>query len=70
MDYGSYKSIFNGAQYVTPVKFIGKKSKCAGLGQEIGFSLVQLAVAGKRRNTVMHVPKRCNKLHMTAAQYF
>jgi hypothetical protein len=58
MDYGSYKSIFNGAQYVTPVKFIGKKSKCAFLGHEIGFSFVQLAVPGKRRNTVVHLPKR------------
>jgi len=46
MDYGSYNSIFNGAQYVTPVKFIGNKSKCAGLGHEIGVSFVQLAVAG------------------------
>jgi hypothetical protein len=58
IDYGSYKSIFNGAQYVTPVKFIGKKSKCAFLGHEIGFSFVQLAVPGKRRNTVVHLPKR------------
>jgi len=38
MDYGSYNSIFNGAQYVTPLKFIGEKSKCGCLAQEIGCS--------------------------------
>jgi len=32
------KSISNGAQYVTPVKFSAEKSKCACLAQEIGFS--------------------------------
>jgi hypothetical protein len=44
-----------------------KKSKCAGLAQEIGFSAgnwffctksLQLAVAGKRHNTVVHLQKR------------
>jgi hypothetical protein len=34
-----FKSISTGAQYVTPdSKFIVKKSKCAGLAQEIGSS--------------------------------
>ncbi len=31
---------------------------------------VQLAVAGKRSNTVVHLQKHCNKLDLTAAQYF
>jgi hypothetical protein len=31
---------------------------------------VQLAVAGKRRNTVVTSEKECNKLDLTAAQYF
>jgi hypothetical protein len=35
---GSYNSISNAAQYVTPVKFIAEKLKCACLVQEIGFS--------------------------------
>jgi hypothetical protein len=57
------KSISNGAQYVTPytVKFIATKAKCAGLAQKIGFSaptFVQLAAAGKRHNTVVHLQKR------------
>jgi hypothetical protein len=36
------------------VQFIAKKSKCAGLAQEIGFFgtiFLQIAVAGKGRNT-------------------
>jgi hypothetical protein len=43
---------------VTPnSKFIVKKSKCVGLAQEIGFSsanFVQVALAGKTRNAVVH----------------
>jgi hypothetical protein len=31
---------------------------------------VQHAVAGKGRNTVLHRQKKCNKLDLTAAQYF
>jgi hypothetical protein len=31
---------------------------------------VQLVVAGRRRNTVVHLQKKCNKLDLTAAQYF
>jgi hypothetical protein len=34
---GIYKSISNGAQYVTLVKFSADKSRCACLAQEIGF---------------------------------
>jgi len=43
------------------VKFIAKNLKRAGLAQEIGFfctKFVQLAVAGKWRNTVVHLQKR------------
>jgi hypothetical protein len=38
-----------------------KKSKCAGLAQKIDFSapkFMQLAMAGKWRNTVVHLQKR------------
>jgi hypothetical protein len=47
---------------VTPDnKIYFKKSKCAGLAHEIGFvhtKFVELAEAGKRCNTVVHLPKR------------
>jgi hypothetical protein len=61
--------------WLQTVKFIVKKSKCAGLAQETTFSapnLCSLAVTGKRRNTVVHLQKKkeCNKLDLTAAQYF
>jgi hypothetical protein len=66
------KSISTGVQYVTPAaKFIVKKSKCAGLVQEMVF-LHQIRAACRawqRRNTVVH-RKECNKLLLTAAQYF
>jgi hypothetical protein len=39
MDYGSYKSVSNGA---TPVKFSEEKSKCACLAHEIDFSAPNL----------------------------
>jgi hypothetical protein len=42
--------------WLQTVKFIVKKSKCAGLAQEIGFfstKFVELAVAGKRLNVVV-----------------
>jgi hypothetical protein len=56
------KSISKGARYVTPdSKIYCKKSKCAGLACEIGFvhtKFVELAEAGKRCNTVVHLPKR------------
>ncbi len=31
---------------------------------------MQLALAGKRHNTVVHLQKECNKLHLTTAQCF
>jgi hypothetical protein len=55
------------------VKFIVKKSKCAGLAQEISFSTpnscsLPWLVKG---TTQLHTSqKECNKLHLTAAQYF
>jgi len=56
------------------VKFIVKKSKCAGLAQEISFSapnscssLPRLVKGTAQLHTSQ---KECNKLHMTAAQYF
>ncbi len=50
-----------------------KKSKCAGLAQEIGFfctKFLQLAMAGEWHNTLCTSKKECNKLDLTAAQYF
>jgi hypothetical protein len=50
-----------------------KKSKCAGLAQEIGFSapnscsLLWLVKGATQLHTSQ---KECNKLHLTAAQYF
>ncbi len=70
MDYGTYRSIFNGAQYVTPVKFIGKKSKCAGLGHEIGFLSCRSPWLVKGATQLCTSQKECNKLHMSVAEYF
>ncbi len=51
------ESISTSAQYVSSEsKNLSEKVKSAGLAQEIGF--VQIAVAGKRRNTVVHLQKR------------
>jgi hypothetical protein len=47
--------------WLRTIKFIAKTSKCAGLAQEIGFSalkIVQLPMAGKRRNTFVRLKKR------------
>jgi len=47
--------------WLQTVKFIAKKSKCARLPQKIWFfctKFVQLAVAGKWRNTVVHLQKK------------
>ncbi len=55
------------------VKFIAKRSKCAGLAQEIGFpapnscSLLWLVKGATQLCTSR---KTCNKLHLTVAQYF
>jgi hypothetical protein len=57
---------------VTPdAKFIVKKSKCAGLVQEIGFSApnsCSLPWLAKAQHSC--ALKECNKLLLTAAQYF
>jgi hypothetical protein len=44
--------------WLQTVKFIGRKSKCAGFPQEIAPTLLHLAVAGKGCNTVVHLQKR------------
>ncbi len=50
-------------------KNIIKKSKCAGLSQEIGFSAINSSSLRKWRNIVVHL-NECNKLDLTAAQCF
>ncbi len=67
------------SQYVTPdSKIYCKKVKmcrfssgnwCSG-NWFFCTKFVQLAVAGKRRNTVVHLKKKRNKLDLTAVQYF
>jgi len=55
------------------VKFNAKKSKCAGLAQEIGFSapnFCSLPWLVKGTTQLCSSQKECNKLHLTAAQYF
>jgi hypothetical protein len=68
------KSISNGAQYVTPDSTIycEKFKMCRFSSGNCLFctKFMQLAVVGKRRNTVLHLQKECNKLDLTAAQYF
>jgi hypothetical protein len=68
-------SISTGAQCVTPDgKIYCEKVKMCRFSSGNWFSytkFVQLAVAVKRRNAVVHLQKReCNKLDLTAAQYF
>jgi hypothetical protein len=61
------------SMWLQTVKFIGKKAKCAGLAQEIGFpepnscSLPRLV---KGATQLCTSKKECNKLYMTVAQYF
>jgi hypothetical protein len=55
------------------VKFIAKESKCAGLAQEIGFSApnsCSLPWLVKGATQLCTSKKECNKLDLTAAQYF
>jgi hypothetical protein len=55
------------------VQFIVKKSKCASLAQEIGFSAPNsctLPSLVKGATQVSTSKKECNKLDLTAAQYF
>jgi hypothetical protein len=56
------------------VKFIAKKSKCAGLAQEIGFSAPNLCsllwlVKGTTQLCTSS-SEDCNELDLTASQYF
>jgi hypothetical protein len=53
------------------LKFIVKKSKCAGLAQEIGFSApnsCSLPWLAKAQRSCAPPKKECNKLDLTAAQ--
>jgi len=55
------------------VQSIVKKSKCAGLAPEIGFSapnLCSLPWLVKGTTQLCTSKKKCNKLDLTAAQYF
>jgi hypothetical protein len=61
------------SMWLQTVKFIAKKSKCAGLIQEIGFSApnscsFQRLVKGATE--LCTSKKECKKLDLTAAQYF
>jgi len=59
--------------WLRTVKFIAKKSKCAGLAQEIGFSAsnsCSLPRLVKVTTQLCTSKKECNKLNLTAAQYF
>jgi len=61
------------SMWLPTVKFIAKKSKCAGLAQEMGLSAPNICslpwlVKGGTQLCTSH--KECNKLDLTAAQYF
>jgi hypothetical protein len=59
--------------WLQTVKFIVKKSKCAGLAQEIGFSApdsCSLPWLVKGATEFCTSEKECNKLDLSAAQYF
>jgi hypothetical protein len=69
------ESISTGAQCATPnSKIYCEIVKMCRFSSGNWFfctKFVQLAVASKRRNTVVHLQKReCNKLDLIAAQYF
>jgi len=71
---GTAKSISNCAQCVTPDGkiYCEKVEMCRfSLGNWLLCTkFVQLAVACRWRNTVLHLQKECNKLDLTAVQYF
>jgi len=59
--------------WLQTVKFTATKSKCAGLAQEIGFSAPNswsLRCLVKGATQLCNFKKECNKLDLTAAQYF
>ncbi len=60
------------SMWLQTVHFIVKKSKCARLAQEIGFSAPN-SCSLRGRQKAQHncaPPKECNKLDLTAIQYF
>jgi hypothetical protein len=67
-------ALSTGAQYVTPdSKMYCEKVKMCRFSSGNWFfctKFMQLAVAGTRRNTAVHLKKECNKLDLTTAQYF
>jgi hypothetical protein len=72
--YFTCKSISTGVQYVTPdSKFVVKKSRCASLAQEIGFSapnLCSLQWLVKGATQLCSAKKECNKLDLTGSAVF
>jgi len=61
------------SMWLQTVKFIVKQSKCAGSAQEIDFSapnLCNLPWLVKGAIQLYTSKKKCNKLNLTAAQYF
>jgi hypothetical protein len=59
--------------WLQTIKFIATKSKCASLAQEIGFSAANscnLLRMVKSATPLCTSQKECNKLDLTAAQYF
>jgi hypothetical protein len=61
------------SMWLQTVKFIATKSKCAGLAQKISFSApnsCSLLWLVKGATHLCTSQKECNKLHLTAAQYF
>jgi hypothetical protein len=61
------------SRWLHTVTFIEKRSKCAGLAEEIGISvpnLCSLPWLVKGTTQLCTSQKECNKLDMTGAQYF
>jgi hypothetical protein len=59
--------------WLQTVRLIVKKSKCAGLAHKIGFATpnsCSLPRLVKGATQLCTSQKECNKLHLTAAQYF
>ncbi len=61
------------SMWLQTIKFIVKKSKCASLAQEIGFfapNVCSLPWLVKGATQLCTSRKECNKLDLTAAQYY
>jgi hypothetical protein len=68
------KSISTGAEYLTPdSKIYCEKVKICRFSSGNWFfctKIVEVTMARKRHNTVVHLQKKCTTLDLTAAQYF